>query len=325
MNKEVLNKSIFLVGPAGCGKSLHSRRLGEKTNLPVITMDNLRHCPRSIEFLESECERLDLAIMANRALLENSVGIEKEELMAKRRYLIDMHSKRSDQLRMRRLLPNLPNYNDIALTIHTGKGAGMYRMGFNDTMAEGIRDIAQSHGFNPNIAWHNYQKPFEIALVQNLIEQLDFPAIIDFGGGMPISLERGYNSMEQRAFALGITEEEYREVIPFDGETLTRETMYTFNALPSSQVVYFKAPEDLYQNPEKYRENRGMKRLLADKLNPEFIGAQQYEAVSGVSIYTENALAGSEINFEAVEENCDQIISQTKTKAQSQDEGQNMQ
>ena len=231
MNLEVMKKSIFLVGPVGGGKSLHSRRLGEKTNLPVITMDNLRQCPRSIEFLESECERLDLAIMANRALLENSVGIEKEELMAKRRYLIDMHSKRSDQLRMRRLLPNLPNYNDIELIVHSGKDAGSYKLAFNVTMAEGIRDIAQSHGFNPNIAWHNYQKPFEIALVQNLIEQLDFPAIIDFGGGMPISLERGYNSMEQRAFDLGITEEEFREVIPFDGETLTQETRYTFSKI----------------------------------------------------------------------------------------------
>ncbi len=324
MNKKVLDKSVFLVGPAGCGKSLHSRTLGEKTGLPVINLDTMRHCPRDLDFLKGECERLDMAIRANRVLLDKAVGIEKRELQEKRNRLLSEHTRRVEQTRLRELLPNLPNYNDIQLTIHGGKDAGVYKMSFNEKLAEGIRNIAKSHGLDPNVAWHNYQKPFEIALVQNMMEQLDFPAIIDFGGGMPISLERGYNGIERKAAELLGDLEEFRQVIPFDGETLTQETLYTFGQLPENKVVYFKAPEDMYANPEKYQDSKGMGRLMADGLNPEFIGTGQYADIAGVTIETQNAIGGAEINFDAVASNCESIMAQTETKAATQGGGQSM-
>ena len=324
MNKKVLSKSIFLVGPAGCGKSLHSRTLGEKTKLPVINLDIMRHCPRDLDFLRGECKRLDEAIKVNKVLLDKAVGIEKRELQEKRNKLLSKHSRMVEQTRLRELLPNLPNYNDIQLTIHGGKDAGVYQLAFNPTMADGIRNIAQEHGLHPDVAWHNYQKPFEIALSQQLIEQLDFPAIIDFGGGAPISLERGYNKIEQKALDLGIPEEDFRDVIPFEGETLTQETKETFGQLPTSQVVYFKAPDDLYVNPQNYSESKGMERLMVDKLNPEFIGTHQYEDIAGVTIPTLNAIGGKEIDFEAVANNCETIMAQTKTKSNTKAQGQTL-
>ena len=40
--------------------------------------------------------------------------------------------RRVEQTRLRELLPNLPNYNDIQLIIHGGKDAGVYKMAFNE-------------------------------------------------------------------------------------------------------------------------------------------------------------------------------------------------
>ena len=45
----IKDKTIILIGPVGVGKSTISRELGRVLNLPVINVDLLRHCPKTLD------------------------------------------------------------------------------------------------------------------------------------------------------------------------------------------------------------------------------------------------------------------------------------
>ena len=56
-SKKVYQEVVFLIGPVGAGKSLISSELGKRNNLPVITMDLMRHCSKNSEDILNELDK----------------------------------------------------------------------------------------------------------------------------------------------------------------------------------------------------------------------------------------------------------------------------
>lgn len=166
-NKEVYENSIVLIGPVGAGKSLISTKLGEKTGMPVITTDLLRHCPKNLEEIDAK----ERQIVNRFAELDdcNSLDVDKVEIGWLKNQL--WVCKR--QKEMRTLLPNVPNYEE---------------MGFDGRVSNYARDLGL-------VEWHFYQKQFENQLLKAIVENLQTPAIIDMGGGMAISLDEEYEDI----------------------------------------------------------------------------------------------------------------------------------
>ena len=160
-NKNVYENSIVLIGPVGAGKSLISTKLGEKTGMPVITTDLLRHCPKSMEEIDTKKRQ----IVNRLAELDNcdSLDVDKVEIGWLKNQL--WVCKR--QKEMRTLLPNVPNYEE---------------MGFDGRVSNYARDLGL-------VEWHFYQKQFENQLLKSIVANMQTPAIIDMGGGMAISLD----------------------------------------------------------------------------------------------------------------------------------------
>ena len=86
IKKEVAEKSILITGAVGVGKTTVANKLGELTNMPVVPLDLLRHCPMTI----AEIER-------NR---KNKVFDDKT---------CDEH------IRLRKMFPNVPNYETMLI------------------------------------------------------------------------------------------------------------------------------------------------------------------------------------------------------------------
>lgn len=81
------------------------------------------------------------------------------------------------QKELRKMFPNLPNYHE---------------MGFKENVSNFLKD---NFGM---VAWHFYQKQFEIQLLKEVMKQVENPCIFDLGGGLPISLERDYILLDKR-------------------------------------------------------------------------------------------------------------------------------
>ncbi len=170
-------ESIVLIGPIGAGKSLISSELSRRNNLPVITTDIMRNCPKTIEEIKKQQTRIREDIEYWKNELISCQDSKKEEIKAKINKLKNDDWVCDRQIEMRTLLPNLPNYEDL---------------GYNEQISNFLRD---KFGI---AAWHFYQKQFENQLLQALTQQIDFACIIDMGGGMSISLDDEYLKLDKQ-------------------------------------------------------------------------------------------------------------------------------
>lgn len=176
-NSHAKEKSIVLVGPIGVGKSIVAEELAKQTGLPHIWADTFRECPKDLKEIQSIVE-----LYKNRIEnLEKQIA-ECSDDERKKNYLIELDEykrylwRENNFLEQRRLLPDLPNYFDF---------------GFDPRVANYFKNM-----FGVG-AWHMYHKQFENMLLEEIVKRIDFPCILDLGGGMGACPEKVYHETLQ--------------------------------------------------------------------------------------------------------------------------------
>ncbi len=267
MNKQVLDNSIFVIGPVGTGKSLVSWALGKETGLPVITTDLLRHCPKTIKQIEFVQNKVRESIVKTKDEL-NTVTDEnkRKELEQKLKKLKNDDWVCDRQKEMRKLLPKVPNYEDF---------------GFNGD----VSNFANKMG---DVAWHFYQKQFENQMLTCIVDQLDTPAIVDMGGGMAVSLDDEY------AKIAGEISKQY----PEQYKQHINLSCVGFNIIQRElakcpNVVNLVLPKD-YNSMDKASGNKN--------LNDKFVASGQYEKLANVNIPVDGLINGSSHNPEVLKQ-----------------------
>ncbi len=243
LSQDIRHKSIIINGPIGSGKGIISKALAKKLNMPVISTDVFRFLPEKEYFINKGFENLT----------------DKEKAL----------------LEYRKLLPNLPNYEQL---------------GFNqkfDNM------IAKQFGL---VAWHFYQKQFETKLLTEIFKQLKTPSIIDLGGGMGISLDKDYERFEEKA--RNLDENLFNKCFPlkrYVGFDKIKGLLSQFD-----NVVYLQLPS----NYQDY-----MEKAASDRLNPVFISTGQYQETATQTISVRNLIFLNQVNWNRVDKLTDEIIS----------------
>ncbi len=267
-NKKVYENSIVLIGPVGAGKSLLSSKLGEKTGMPVITTDLLRHCPKNLE--EIEARKVGLLERINK--LENSKSFKSQSgLQAEINSLKNECWVCDRQIEMRTLLPNVPNYKDL---------------GFDSRISNYARELGI-------VEWHFYQKQFENQLLKSVVSNLKTPAIIDMGGGMAISLDEEY---EDIAYDL-------KTFNPVMFQRYVDMSNIGFNHIKEA-LAPFKNVVELVL-PEEYKES--MEKASLDKLNDKFIKSGQYAMLATKHVSVEGLISEVDYNAERANQIVDEI------------------
>ena len=274
MRSHIYHNSIVLVGPAGAGKSLISRELATRTGLPLIITDLMRHCPKDVAELE---ERLNELPKELEQLINKPEKTEEERKKIK--HLKNDLWRYSEQLRMRKMLPNVSNYCD---------------MGWNGEVSS---FLDKNFG---KVAWHYYEKQFENQLLTEIIDQLTQPVILDTGAGMTISLEREYLDLTYQFLKLDA--KKFRE--NFDelkvGYGFIRRAI-----LPFRHIIELKLPEN-------YKQSMHGLRASQDELNEKFIASGQYSKYAEKSISVEGLIESKEVNKQKLDEICDAILYRKK-------------
>ena len=269
---EIFQQSIVFVGPAGVGKSLCSWKMGERLNLPVITMDYMRDCPTKIEEIESKKEKVEKRISYIEEIIDFVSEGKSRDLGRELSRLKNECWVYQRQIEMRKILPNLPNYK---------------QMGFKKDVSKFLNDNFGA------VAWHYYQKQFENRLLKTAIEQIDRPVIFDLGGGMAISLDKDYKILDKEL--RGSNEKLYLQ--NFNSDEIGFE--HIKNLLePFKNVVFLNPPKD-------YKTT--MNRAGRDKLNETFLKTRQYDEVATLKEDTTGLIKGSSYNEKRLNEILDDV------------------
>ena len=249
MKKEVFEKSIVLVGPAGAGKSLLSHELSRRTGLPVVSLDLMRNCGENVVIIKLEKEHIESQISFlshEREKGENTAEIDKRIDDLK-----NISGQCTGQIEMRKLLPNVQDYS---------------AMGFDKSVAKYLHE-----NFGP-IASHFYVKQFENELLAAVVRQLETPVILDMGGGMAVSPDRDYEKLREQFLRLDAAK--YRE--HFDEKKIgfkhIKKALKQFKT-----VVELKLPHD-------YKQSMVGERAANNPLNEAFISPGQYSEVATKSV-----------------------------------------
>lgn len=263
MNKEALQKSIVLNGPVGSGKSLLARELSHTLGYPIISTDFFRNLP-SKTFLDNLAHLRPDAKKAELTKLRDFFFHSKD---------IDLAEVEERLKNARSLLPYVRNYS---------------QMGFSGKISKFCND---NYG---QIAWHFYHKQFENILLQEIIENITTPVILDLGGGVGISLDRDYQKLKKDVSIEH--QQEFSSHFRLDqiGFDKTKILLSNF-----SNIVYLKLPTD-FSNMTKAYEN---------KLNNIFISTHQYEETASQIINVETMIEKDSPNWSVVRENTNAIIS----------------
>ena len=229
---EIYKKSIVLSGVPGSGKTTVANELAKLTGMPIVSTDDLRSLPHANE------------------LNENSPPHE---------------------IRLRKLLPNLPNYIDL---------------GFRPEVQRNM----ESHG---HIGWFFYHKQFETMLLEQLLEQLPCAAIIDLGGGVPISLDRDFAKLG--------AELENRNPTAFARDFNMKKI--GFKKLqrifkPFRNIVFLQLPE----NEPVFKEAR------EDENNRKMLSTGQYQKTATKTIVVENIKDNGKTNQKKLDNMVKKII-----------------
>lgn len=239
MNKDALQKSIVLNGAVGSGKSLLARELSKRLDYPIISTDTFRFLPSIEDFekwdrMSPEDKDEQFKKLREDFFHTNQMPLDEVEFQLKS---------------LRALLPNVRNYQ---------------QMKFNGYISQYV-----NIHYGP-IAWHCYHKQFENAMLQDIIDTLDTPVILDLGGGVGISLDKDYQKLRER-----ITPEDERKLerhfsrIDTIGFDKTKALLSYF-----ANVVCLQLPKD-FSNFNKASQ---------DRLNKVFISTHQYEETATQSI-----------------------------------------
>ncbi len=282
MDKKSTNNVIFLIGPMGTGKTLLSHRLASRNNITVITTDMMRHCPKSMQELYTYKDKVANDIRHVHTLLDNCTN-ETERT----KYLHDIERLRNNewtvnrQIEMRKLLPNLPNYEE---------------MGYDPRIAQ------MAHDKLGPIGWHFYQKQFENQLLKALTEQINFDCIVDMGGGMSVSLDDEYSKLIP-IICDQIGEEQYNKYL--NPEMVGLEHIKQALA-PYDNIVELQLPDD-------YKVN--YKRAGEDKLNEAVIASGQYVDVAKHHIKVGGLLVNNQVDWAVADQLCSTIEDLTNLRS----------
>lgn len=249
--KELYDKCIVIVGPVGVGKSLISRELANKLNVPYITTDFFRHLPHLDQLQDALSHELDP---------------EK-----RKKLVFDINTRKK--------MPQLPNYEDL---------------GFNGDVSNYCRD---NFGL---VAWHFYQKQFEIKLLQAITEQIHEPCVIDLGGGMPICLDDQYKTLS--IMFMMKNKELFQK--HFNLKQVNFRSIKKALS-PFKNIVELCLPN----NYKKIMEKAGQ-----DSLNDIFIESGQYHKIAKTSVSTAGLIQGkTDISLTTLNEITNEIIEKCNT------------
>lgn len=239
--------SIVLQGPIGVGKSTIAEELAKRTKLPHVWADTLRECPKDCEQIEQkikdferEIERLEKD--SSSQSIKDTIVMYKHMLWLQKNYLSQ-----------RQLLPDLPNYADF---------------GFSPEISSCLKDC-----YGP-IAWHMYHKQFENLLLQELTEQVDFPCIIDLGGGMASSPKAAYDKT-------------VKEILASDNHYFSEwrmDSIFNFKKMDFSIIENSLKPfKNVVTFKQKVRNANG-RGEGAEKLNKAFLSSGDFDKTATMSV-----------------------------------------
>lgn len=311
MNKKALKETIVLCGPMGVGKSLVGKELAKKTGLPWVQLDTLRHCPRTIEEIETLQHSVELDIIGEKQYLyklieqyQSEEDEEKQKPIGQK--IVDIQDKINDgehfvavsekRKVLRTMFPGLVSYEDL---------------GFSPRIEYQIIEKAKSAGLNPNVAWSLYAKYFEIEIMKDIVNKINAPVILDLGGGMPVVLDDEFKKFEKLSRIFFITPETYKSAIPYTPEQERAEIENIFKNFDRQKVVSLHLPEE-YESQDR--------RASRDKLNPYVIASGDLDRYSDTIIETGGMVISDEkVSKKKVSAVVDQIIAQTQTQNATQE------
>ena len=274
--EQIFNDSYVLIGPMGSGKTLISGRLGEKMDMPVLTLDMLCHCPHKIEDLEIERENLKQNQLSLK--YERDLCVSREEFDDLSRQINNIENDIwvcNRRIAMRKILPNLPNFRDL---------------GFKGEIAD---YLDQNFGENARLF---YRKQFEIKMLQSLVEQLPCPCVIDMGGTMTVALEDEYREMAN--YFQSLNEQLYNE--NFDLKVCTFDNIKQI-LQPFKNIIALQLPANYEQTAS---------RAAQDRNNQKYIASGQYESLATKTIDVSGLVQSGEINREKLHNILNEITSQ---------------
>ncbi len=275
--------SIVLQGPLGVGKSTIAGELAKRTNLPHVWADSLRSCPKNCEEMEEKIERYTKEIarlekMDDSPFVKSELNSYKSVLWLQQNYLSQ-----------RKLFPNLPNYFDF---------------GFIPETSACLRDC-----YGP-FAWHMYHKQFENMLLEELTKQVNFPCILDLGGGMASSPKEAYDKTLIKILESNnryFSEETVNDVFNFE--------KMDFNVIknslkPFKNVVTFK---------QKIKNSNG-RGEGAELLNEAFIASGDFDQTATISVDATGLISDNGLNDEKVNEIVSKILSARNGNPSTEDD-----
>lgn len=280
MNQNIYKESIIVIGPVGVGKSTVSRRLGEVNRMPVIITDLLKHCPKDLGGIYLQRSKIRTRINELKDDIEYNSKCDKYKANKELRKLNNDMWVLDKQVEMRMLLPNVKNFSDF---------------GFKPEVSVYLRERFG------DVAWHYYQKQFENKFMQDLINNLPKPCVIDMGGGLPISLDEEYVKLDKEFRS--IDEKLYLQNFDLDG--INFEIIKTMLE-PFKNVVELELSTDY----KKYDS-----RASRDPLNDVYLSTKQYGQLAKKTINASGLFSEDKLNDRAL----DGIVRVINKHVQSED------
>lgn len=280
--EEVQEQTVVLIGPVGAGKSLISSELSQRNGIPVITTDIMRHCPKSLEEIK-KARRKAIELIEDKGI--ELVGCD--DLEKRKRLRDEVKKLKNDvwvygrQLEMRKLLPNLPNYEELGYNPEVFKIKGLEQLGLKEKGLD-------------KVAWHFYEKQFENQLLQALTEQLDFACVIDMGGGMSISLDDEYKKVAE-IFEKANPELYHKH---FDLSKIGFDHIQTALS-PFKNVVELQLPDNYKQTMHKASGN--------SQLNDLFMASGQNSQLATSTIQVNGLISNNSVNHDRLTSLCESI------------------
>ncbi|MCQ2556057.1 MAG: hypothetical protein MJ149_01865 [Clostridia bacterium] len=278
MYKDVFKDSYVLIGPIGAGKSFVADKLSQITGMPVVSLDILKTCPKTITEITQNKQVYISKRSALRAERTHCTNFVKMMSLNNEIAECDKKIKRCNkQVEMREFLPNVRNY---------------YEMFYSEAVASFIKD---TYG---EVAWSFYQKQFEIKLLSDVVKNLPYACILNIGGTIPICLEEEY-----KTFAKMFKEVDGKLYNMYFGENQLGFEHIKKILEKFDNVIEFKLPKN-------YKET--MERAGKSKFNTHALRSKQYSQLATFSIDVNGLIYGDNYNEIVAEQIANSIVTHLK-------------